>query len=201
MIDLPQFRAAPDAGKVAGAGRWETAVAFQPGELTDVAAAADVVAGASDVACEAFFSASFIGLRRTGPPADLARFIVTFAECLRDAVDGDHFVSVLAGATGVPFLRDFRYAEVGAEGAWRSVGAFRIRDPGGFLADLDTQWPHLAATSLGRDTAHDKALEFSYDNGWSDGTTHWVALPVSDDRRLSRSMLTDALRSQLLLTR
>ena len=93
---------------------------------------------------------------------------------------------------GIPLARDFRFAEVGAEGAWNSVGPFRIDDPAAALAGFEEMWQELTNAAVGRDLEHDKALEFSYANG--DGSTHWIALPVSDQhKRLDRGMVAAAL--------
>jgi hypothetical protein len=72
------------------------------------------------------------------------------------------------------------------------VGPFRIDDPVAALADFEAMWQKLADSAVGRDHEHDKALEFGYANG--DGSTHWIALPVSDhSKRLDREMVAAAL--------
>lgn len=192
MIAHPSFLGAPELGKLARAGEWERAVVFRPGELLDESMVLPLVAGSDDVACEAFFKSAFFGVRRTGRPEDLARFVGSFAQVLASAGSGADFFGGVTRELGVPLAQRFRYAELGAEGAWRSVGPFRIDDPAAALTNLDEVWRELQSAPVGRDTVHDKALEFSYDNG--DGTTHGVGLPVSDDGIIVRSALKVALR-------
>jgi hypothetical protein len=103
-------------------------------------------------------------------------------------------VTTVADTLHVPLGRAFRYAEIGAEGAWNSVGAFRIDDPGNAFEGFDELWRDVSQSAVGRDTTHQKALEFSYDNGRGDGTSHWFALPVSSGQALDRSMVKSALQ-------
>ncbi len=169
------FSGTPDLGKLAVDGCWEEAVAFAPGELTSAAEVEALVGDATDVACEAFFGQAFFGTRQTSDGVD---FVLWFARAL--ARPG-FFEEV---GQRFPLGRDFEYAELGAEGAWRSVGAYR-------LGDLDRLWDDLQEHPVWLDTTHEKALEFSYANG--DGTTHWFALPVSEGGRISWPMVQAAL--------
>lgn len=187
---LAPFRAAPQFGKLAVDGAWERAVTFQPGQYTDEAQAAAYLAGGHEVACEAFFGAAFFGIRRRGAPEHLSRFVACFGRAVAASGDGAELLRAMAAA-GVPVARDFGYAEIGAEGAWSSVGPFRVADPTSALADFGATWLAVARSNVGLDVAYDKAVEFSFDNG--DGTTHWFALPVSRAQRLDRAMLADAL--------
>jgi hypothetical protein len=185
-MDDPRFTLAPTFGKVAVGGRWEDALVLQAGELN---AAVDLVrhlGGAEEVACEAFFGTAFFGVRNHGP--DVAQFVRAFAAAMDPAADGAAFFTRVRDL-GVALETQFAFAELGAEGAWNSVGPFRIQDPCG--ADLDVLWQHLTASPVGRDTTHDKALEFTFAGGLS----HWFALPVSDAGVLSRHLVEDALRS------
>jgi hypothetical protein len=177
LLQHPAFAGAPDKGKVALDGAWEQALTFRPGELIREAEVPPMVAAATDVACEAFFGDAFFGLRHVGP--DARRFVVTFGQALA----GPDFFAAL---THLPLAQDLQYAEIGAEGAWRSVGPYRLDS-----LDPDGVWVGLQSTAVARDTVHDKALEFSFGNG--DGTTHWFALPVSRAGHLDRDLLEQAL--------
>lgn len=192
------FRAPPQFGKLAVDGEWERAVTFQPGEYTEEAQAAEFLAGGSEVACEAFFGAAFFGVRRRGATGELSRFVALFARAVASSGDGAELLRAMATAR-VPLGRDFRFAEIGAEGAWNSVGPFRLDDPAAALADFDATWLALEHSNVGREAAHHKAVEFSFDNG--DGTTHWFALPVSHARRLDRTRLAEALAAGTAVAR
>ena len=154
MINHPAFAGRPDFGKVAVAGVWEEAVTFAPGEVPEVRC--------DDVAAEAFWGKAFFGMRT----ADLAWFSHAMTE--------PDFFAVID-----PDVRELAFMEIGAEGAWRSVGAFR------FTGEPD--WEALAASPVWQDTTHDKALEFAYDGGRC-----WFALPLG--RRLERARVEAALR-------
>jgi hypothetical protein len=181
------FTSAPDAGKLAIAGEWENAIAFAPGEYTEQTQALEYLGTSPEVACEAFFQKAFFGARRSGTPDQLAHFVTTFARAIRDARTGEDFFATLRRDLGVRPDGTFLYAELGAEGAWASVGPVRI-DP---LAPRAAALAAVAQSLLAHDVAHDKALEFTYDNG--DGTTHWVAWPVSDDHEIDPALLDQAL--------
>lgn len=137
-----------------------------------------VPGSARDVACEAFFGEAFFGVRFVGP--DPATSVTSFAHALA----GPDFFPAVVRDLGLPLAQRFTYAEVGAEGAWRSVGAFRIADP------AHPDWAVLMGSPVWHDTRHNKALEFSFDNG--DGTTHWFALPLG--RELTRTRVAEVLR-------
>lgn len=192
MIGHPCFLGAPQLGKLAFDGVWEQAVVFRPGELLDEQEAVGVVGQSGDIACEAFFGAAFFGVRRTGPSEELARFVVSFTRVLTATSGGAEFFAGVTEVLGIPLAQRFSHAELGAEGAWRSVGPFRIEDPAAALANLDEVWRKLQAAPVGREAVRDKALEFSYDNG--DGTTHWFGFPVSDDGLIVRSLVAEALQ-------
>jgi hypothetical protein len=194
VIDWPQFQGRPEFGKIALGGHWESAVTFHGGEFVSQNEALDYLGDSREVACEAFFGASFFGIRLHGNPTDLARDVVHFAHSLQSAESGRQLLATVAEVLQVPLGRHFRYAEIGAEGAWNSVGAFRIDDPTNGLEAFDDLWREISVSPVGRDTAHPKALEFSYDNGRGDGTSHWFALPVSTGNHLDRSLVTSALQ-------
>lgn len=168
-----RFEGPPTSGKLAVAGRWEDAIVFAPGEHPPVAS--------EEIAVEAFFGPAFFGVRRVGPPEQLQAFVQRFS----DAMAADRLFEALPE---LPLGQVFQFAELGAEGAWLSVGALRIDDP---CADFEELWDRVAAAPVCWDTTHDKALEFSYDNG--DGTAHWFAVPVSRDQRVDRELLRAAL--------
>jgi hypothetical protein len=188
VIDDPRFTAAPDLGKLAMDGNWERAVVFHRSQFTSESEVRAYLGQSDEVACEAFFGSAFFGVRVYGP--DLARFVVAFADAMGSATSGSEFFQAVE-ELGVALGTDFRFAELGAEGAWNSVGPFRINDPWAALADTDALWRDLAASPAGRDTHHDKALEFTY----AGGATHWLALPVSDAGVISRGMLEESLRT------
>lgn len=155
---LPAFAGRPDFGKVAVDGVWEEAITFLPGEVPGIRG--------ENVACEAFFGKAFFGLRTP----DVARFSAAMTQ-------PDFFAAIERefGLGG-----EFAFAEIGAEGAWRSVGAFRIQGA--------IDWPALQAAPVWSDTTHDKALEFSFDGG-----RFWFALPLG--RVLDRDRVEEALRA------
>lgn len=172
MIGL--FGGRPDFGKVAIDGEWERAVTFAPGEVPEVPA------DATDVACEAFFGQAFFGVRYRSPAA-----VPLFARALTRA-------DFLGAFADLPLARDLDFVELGAEGAWRSVGPLRV-DPAAPFAEI---WGQVRQASVWFDTAHDKALEFTFANG--DGTSHWFALPVSRDRRIDQELLREALAAYVV---
>ncbi len=181
---MAEFAAAPTLGKLAMGGRWEDAVVCRPGQraLTDSL----VHLGESgEVACEAFFGQAFFGVRKHG--TGLAGFVQAFAQAMQ-ASDGPEFFAAVE-ELGVVLSAQFEFAELGAEGAWSSVGPLRITDPCGVGPEI--LWARFEASAAGRDTTHDKALEFTF----SGGLPHWLALPVSHAGVLSRDLVDAALGS------
>ena len=152
---------------------------FRGGEFVTLAEALSYLGDSREVACEAFFGLPFFGIRLHGALTELAKDVAHFAQALQTAdsgrqLPGDrrrHFARVIG--------RDFRYAEIGAEGAWNSVGAFRID----VLKEFDQLWREVSESSVGCDTTRQKALEFSYDNGRGDGTSHWLRCPSRWEKR------------------
>jgi hypothetical protein len=187
LIDQPQFTATPTFGKLAIGGLWEQALTFRPSDLTpqDVE---ELLGEHEEIACEAFFGSAFFGVRthRT----DAVEFVVAFAQSMRSVASGSAFFEAVRDL-GVDLEAGFRFAELGAEGAWRSVGPLRIVDPCAALCDAESLWHEVMSSPVGRDRLHDKALEFTF----SGGKVHWFALPVSDQHVMSRRRLEDALRA------
>lgn len=192
MPRQPWFGSAPQSGKLAVSGQWEQAVVFSPGDFGTEPEVRELLRDDHDVACEAFFGEAFFGVRRRGLVHDLALFVVTFAKALGSARSGGEFFTAISDGLGIPLARDFEFAELGAEGAWGSVGPLRIDDPGMALAHMDRTWGELRSSAVGSQREYSLALEFSFDNG--DGTAHWFALPVSHDGRIARGAVEDALR-------
>lgn len=191
MRDHPAFSGTPDHLKIAVDGVWEEAVTVA---LSDGAAALSGVRTdlATDVACEAFFGGAFFGVRQRGTSEQMAGFVDTFATAAVEAGSGPELFDDVAVSLGIPVASHFRYCELGAEGAWRTVGPLRINDPAAALTDTDALWAQVRSSSVGRDASHPKALEFTYANG-DDTTTHWFALPVSEGALIDRAALESAL--------
>ncbi|MEI2785447.1 MAG: hypothetical protein V9E82_07075 [Candidatus Nanopelagicales bacterium] len=154
----------PQFGKLAFEGQWEQALCFDPGLSRPEAVA--LLNGSTEVACEAFFTGGFVGVRRYGTADEVLTFVLGFAR----AMSADDFTQALRDL-GVPVGERLLFAEIGAEGAWHSVGPVRVPD------DLDALESALAGSVLVRDRDHSKYVEFAFDNG--DGTTHWFAQDVS----------------------
>jgi hypothetical protein len=187
MVDHPRFAAAPTVGKLAIAGRWEQALVFEPSDLTaqDVE---ELLGEHEEISCEAFFGSAFFGVRTHQP--DAVESVLAFASAMRSAASGSAFFAAVRDL-GVGLEADFQFAELGAEGAWNSVGPLRIEDPCAALSDANSLWNEVRSSPVGRDLLHDKALEFTF----SGGKAHWFALPVSEQNVISRSRLEEALRA------
>ena len=151
-------------GKLAFEGQWEQAIRFDPSLSRHEAVA--LLNGSTEVGCEAFFAGGFVGVRRRGTADEVLTFVLGFAQ----AMAADDFTEALRDL-GVPVAERFLFAEIGAEGAWHSVGPVRVPE------DLDALESALAGSALCRDRGHSKYVEFAFDNG--DGTTHWFAQDVS----------------------
>lgn len=194
MLDRPPFQPAPDRGQLAVSGVWETAFRFSAADPPDEATVGAFLAGGREVAFEAFFGRAFFGFRRTGDAAELVRLTTRCGRALRDAASGSAFFQAIGEITQLPLGTRLRFAEIGAVDAWRSVGAFRIEDPGSARADLDSIWERVLGCAVGQNRTHPKAIEFGYDN--ADGTTHWFALSISSNAppfELRRDLLDKAL--------
>lgn len=77
--------------------------------------------------------------------------------------------------------------------AWQSVGSFPIQDPASAISSMNGLWSQLEMSAVGQNNSHPKAVEFAFDNG--DGTTHWIALPISNGPKIIREKLEAALMS------
>ncbi len=159
----------PLFGKLALGGCWEQARLFDAG--LGEQQARQWLAGSEEVACEAFFEDGFVGVRRRGTPEQVLAFVLGFARAMRE----DDFADALR-TLGVPVGEHLLFTEIGAEGAWNSIGPVRV--PG----DLALLASALAGTALQDDRAHTKFLECVFDN--ADGTTHWIARNVTRDGQI-----------------
>lgn len=145
-----------------------------------------------DIACEAFFGDAFFGIRQYGTPDQLEAFVNLFVVAVTNANSGPDLFGRLAHELDFDLAGEFLYCELGAEGAWRSVGPLRIEKPCEALRDRDVLWARIAESQVGQDTQHPKALEFSFSNT-GDASTHWFALPVSRGTHTDRDLLELAL--------
>lgn len=174
----PAFHRRPTLGQFAKDGAWEAAWAFPPAQPPSPERLHDYLAGTPELAFEAFFGDAFLGLRLRGEPPAVAAQARACVDALREAADGIDFLTRLAAGLGLPghyaFAGPPDFAEVGAVNAWRSVGGFRIEPPSRLLDDFEGVWQALAASPVGRDTVHRKAIEFA----GSRPLPHWFALPV-----------------------
>jgi hypothetical protein len=190
----PAFQTEPTLVQFAKQGVWEEAWSFPASDCPDSTQLRRYLGMAKEVAIEVFFGSAFIGIRLNAEPSEMVRQAEAILECLRNVRNGADYISGMRdlgcmseGATSVA------YAEIGAVNAWRSVGAVRLPDPQDTLTQLDTQWPLLQQSAVGRDMLHPKALEFAFPTP----TQHWIALPVSGDEApfsLSKEMLHSALQ-------
>lgn len=193
MIEHPCFSGRPTLGKIAKNGDWECAKVFEPGECTSQEDVAVYLGESTEIACEAFFGAAFFGCRRKGVPEELRRFVGTFAAIVASAPSGNELFRLMVSRLGIPVAQRFCFAEIGAVDAWKSVGPMQLVDPRAELRAFEALIKRLSNASVGLDRNHRKALEFAYDNG--DGTTHWIALPISDGPQIDTARLKEALES------
>ena len=191
MINHPSFNQAPTIGKMAMNGNWERAAIFKPGSFTTEREVREYIGDRREVACEAFFKDAFLGVRRQGDPEYLISFVLGFAKALESSCSGSELSETLIRRFNVPIGVHFRFAEIGAVDAWKSVGPLHIPDPQAVLAGFDQLLRDLELSSVGQERHHSKAIEFAYDN--QDGTTHWIALPISDGITINESKLKAAL--------
>jgi hypothetical protein len=178
MKNHQNFSQRPDRGQFAVDGKWEEAVSFAPGKFRTEAEVVEYLGNRTEVAFEAFFQDSFFGIRRRGTTDDLVQFLLASAEALHAAKPG-RFFQMLSSSIGIPLAERFKYAEVGAEGDWKSVGPFAIPNPKFALDSLDSLWIELLKSPVGRNGTRPKAIEFAYEN--DDSTTHWFAFPASEN--------------------
>lgn len=176
IINHPAFEARPTLAQFAKGGQWETAWAFGIDALPSSEQVRDYLAGATEVAFEAFFDLAFFGIRLHGTAQETVRRAFQCVAAFENSVDGASFFADLSRRLELDTLgRDIAFAEVGAVNAWRSVGPFRIDRPSDLSDCFDALWRSLEASSVGRNVSHRKAIEFAYDLP----APHWFALPVS----------------------
>ncbi len=174
-------------------GAWERALSFPSNRLPDEASLHAYLGDSTEVAFEAFFGDAFVGARIEGTPSAIRSFAGQCMLAMHAANQGESFVAAFGRHLQLgPLGEVLAFAEVGAVNAWRSVGAFRIQDPRGALADLEPLWVALQSSPAGRDTQHRKALEFAFEQP----LVHWFGIPISTPDapgELSRALLEEAL--------
>ncbi|MFD1711140.1 hypothetical protein FVQ98_13670 [Ottowia sp. GY511] len=195
MLDHPAFQGAPQLGQFAKHGAWESAWAWERDRPPSPAALQTYLAGATEVAFEAFFGPAFFGVRLQAEAPKIEALAQACVSALHTSIDGPHFFFALIGeATGFHDLgRLIAFLEVGAVNAWRTVGSVRAGAPSLALAQLDVLWQALADSPLARDASHRKAVELAV----ASPLPHWFALPVSSQQppyELDRDLLREALR-------
>jgi len=195
MLNHPEFKALPECGQFAKNGSWETAWSFSRRTLPSQPEIEAYLAGATEVAFEAFFGEAFFGARLSGETRAVAGFALACVDAFRVAVDGATFFSHLSGHTSLSgWGQSISFSEVGAVNAWRSVGAFKTAAPHEALKEFDALWEQLTLTPLAGNSSCKKAIEFAC----LLPIPHWFALPVSLSHppfELSRERLRQALVS------
>ncbi|QTN28473.1 hypothetical protein HZ993_01015 [Rhodoferax sp. AJA081-3] len=190
----PHFVSMPTSGQFAKNGAWEQAWSFQADGLPDTASLHAYLDESTEVAFEAFFGDAFFGVRLAGSPSAIRSFAGQCVQAMQAANQGEYLVAALSGLLQRgPLGEHLAFAEVGAVNAWRSVGALRIPDPCGALANVESVWAALERSPVGCDTQHRKAIEFAFEHP----IAHWFGIPLStpnDPCRVSRALLEDALR-------
>ncbi len=191
---FPHFASTPTSGQFAMDGAWEQALSFPSKRLPDEASLHAYLGDSTEVAFEAFFGDAFVGARVIGAPPAIRSFAGQCMVAMHAANHGESFVAAFGRHLQLgPLGEVLAFAEVGAVNAWRSVGAFRIQDARGALADLEPLWAALESSPAGCDTQHRKALEFAFEHPLA----HWFGIPISTPDapgKLSRVLLVDALR-------
>lgn len=195
MISHPAFKALPNLGQFAKNGMWEDAWEFPQHTRPIQAQVSDYLAGATEIAFEAFFGDAFFGARFYGEAQDIVQFTSSCIDALCAATDGASFFSKISRIKYLSgFGQEISFAEVGAVNSWQSVGSQNIGLPREALRDFNAIWFKLTSTPLARNTSHAKAVEFA---GLSP-IHHWFALPVSSTEppfTLNRGLLLNALQS------
>lgn len=191
VIDHPQFLNPPTALKIAFDGEWERAKIVRVGKFIDREQIVEFVDNRREIACEAFFNDVFFGTRRIGTPIEIVTFTHGFTNIAAKASTGLELLKRIESDLKIPVGVKFKFAEIGAVDAWKSVGAFQIDDPMKALECWELFLSTVNSSAVGRDSSHKKAIEFSFDN--YDGTTHWFALPVSTGTKLASEQLRSAL--------
>ena len=195
MIKHSAFKALPDKGQFAKNGAWEDAWAFPQSMCPPHAQIRDYLAGATEVAFEAFFGDAFFGARFHGTAPDVVQFASSCIDALRLAADGADFFSRMSQNKYLDgFGQEIAFCEIGAVNAWQSVGSHKIGLPQDALQDFDALWSMVASSPLAASTTHGKAIEFA---GHSP-IHHWFALPISSSHppfALNRELLHQALQA------
>lgn len=190
----PHFASQPTSGQFAKNGVWEQAWSFAADGLPNTASLQAYLGESTEVAFEAFFGEAFFGVRMAGSSSAIHSFGGLCVQAMQSANQGECLVAVLSGLLQRgPLGEQLAFAEVGAVNAWRSVGALRIPDPSGALANVESVWAALARSTVGCDTQHRKAIEFAFEHP----IAHWFGIPLStpdDPCRVSRALLENALR-------
>jgi hypothetical protein len=197
MLDrFEQFASSPISIQFAQGGLWESAWSSPIDRLPSHLELVSYLALSKEVAFEAFLADSFFGARMTGSPQEVETFS---AKCVQAARTQESFFPVFQREIGCPVRgQQPAFAEIGCINAWRSVGAFRIRNLQSASTDFDQLWRSLQDSSVGQDTRHTKAIEFAFESPMP----HWFGVPVSALDGLngvSESLFRQALRLNSLL--
>ncbi len=190
---LTLFHGAPNLGQFAKNGAWEQAWSFLCDGLPDERSVRTYLDQSTEVAFEAFWEDAFFGARFTGEAAVAECFAIKCVQALRAGSSGESFFTAFCDYLQLDHLgREPIYAEIGSVNAWRSVGACRIADPQGALADFDHLWEELMRSPVGQDTHHRKAFEFAFEHP----LPHWFGIPVSRSE-MPHAISPDLLREAL----
>lgn len=176
MRNHPAFQSRPGCRQFAKDGAWENGLYF-PADAPPSRAGIDAfLAGAGEVAFEAFFGDAFFGVRWTGAAQHVGDLSLASVQALQAASDGAGFFAELTARTGFcGWGRGIAFTEMGAVNAWRTVGPFKAAAPGEALQAFDGVWVALQSSPMARNTSHPKAVEFAC----LQPVPHWFALPIS----------------------
>ena len=195
MIHHPLFSALPSHGQIATQGNWETAHKFSRLEAPGREQIATYIQG-EEAAFEAFFGNAFFGVRFQGDTEKVRQALVDSGNALRECQSGEGFFLLMAKIMGTgKLLADFDRLEFGAEGAWKSVGPYRILQPFHALVNFTKIWDELSISSVGRNETRPKALEVAFKGK---GTPHWFGLPISSDTppyEISKEQVLEAFKA------
>jgi len=93
----PAFRVRPSLGQFAKSGSWEAAWSFDLSELPDPGAVRCYLAGAPEIAFEAFFDEAFFGIRFAGEPPMVESLALGGLTALNTAACGEDLFRHLLG--------------------------------------------------------------------------------------------------------
>jgi hypothetical protein len=176
MIDHPAFRCRPDKGQFARLGRWECAWSFDSQQLPSDADVIRYVRGATEIAFEAFFADSFIGLR-CNERSEVEPFSRNCLRALSEAVNGPGFFSLLSRFNVCRRIGTrFEFAEVGAVNCWQSSKPYRIEHVPRAPGEVKALFLALNSSGLARNVTHPKAIEFVF----AGKPIHWFGFPISE---------------------